>query len=139
MKRIANRWRMGGVLCLFFLVATALPVSAAGPYDGIWFTNQSCPSVGFLGTFVNSVTENDAYGEYWGFTFNMVIFVLDPVTGEWNVDFATRDGSTIQGVAVDSSGTQFGTFTITATSPTTFTGTGQSEGVLCSITGTKVF
>lgn len=138
MKRIAKRWRMG-VLGLFFLVATALPVGAAGPFDGIWFTNQSCPSVGFFGTFVESVTENDALGTYWGFTFNVVIFVLDPVTGEWNVNFAMRDGSTVQGVVVDRFGTQFGTFTVTASSPTTFTGTGQIEGVLCSVTGTKVF
>lgn len=138
MKRVAKGWRVV-VLCLFFLVAMALPVGAAGPYDGIWFTNQSCPSVGFFGTFVNSVTENDDFGTYWGVTFNVVIFVLDTGTGEWNVDFATRDGSTMQGVVFDSFGTQQGTFTITASSPTTMAGTAQIEGVSCSLTGTKVF
>ena len=137
MKRIANRWRMG-VLCLFFLVITALPVSAAGPYDGIWFATQSCLGRSPM-ALVMSVTENYASGTYWGYTFNMVLFALDPETGEWNVDFATRDGSTMQGVAVDGDGDQFGAYTLTATSLTTITGTGQIYGVPCSFTGTKVF
>jgi hypothetical protein len=127
------------MLCILILVITALPVGAAGPYDGIWFTNQSCPSVGLFRTFVSSVTENDNFGTYWGVTFNTVLFVLDPVTGIWNVDFGTRIDSTLQGVVFDSFGTQQGTFTITASNPTTITGTAQIEGVSCSLTGTRVF
>lgn len=138
MKRAARRWRVG-MLCILILMITALPVSAAGPYDGIWFTNQSCPSVGFFRTFVNSVTENDNFGTYWGVTFNMVLFALDPATGTWNVDFGTRIDSTMQGVVFDPFGTQQGTFTITASSPTSITGTAQIGGVSCSLTGTRVF
>lgn len=138
MRRAARRWRVG-VLCLCFLVATALPVSAAGPYDGIWFVIQHCPSAGFVRTFPVSVTENEAHGTYWGATFNMVLFILDPVTGTWNVDFAIRQDATIQGQVFDSFGTQVGTFTVTMNSPTDTTGTAHIEGVSCSLTGTRVF
>jgi len=137
MKRAAKRWRVG-VLCLFFSVATALPVGAAGPFDGIWFVTQHCPSAGFLRTFAVSVTENEATGQYFGTTFNMVLLVLD-WAGTWHVDLATRTDSTIQGQLFAPSGLAFGTFTVTATSPTSVTGSALSNGVSCSLTGTRVF
>lgn len=138
MKLLATRWRVG-VFCLFFWVVTALPVGAAGPFDGIWFVAQHCPSAGFLGTFVVSATENDASGTYFGTTFNVVLFVLNPATGTWNVDLGTRIDSTVQGQVFDPSGTALGTFIVTASSPTSVTGTAQIEGVPCSLSGTKVF
>jgi hypothetical protein len=127
------------MLSMLSLIMTALPAGAAGPYDGIWFVIQHCPSVGIVRTLPISVTENDAFGTYWGATFNMVLFVLDPVTGSWNVDFATRHDNTIQGQVFDSFGTQQGTFTTTANSLTSITGTADIEGVSCSLTGTRVF
>lgn len=137
MKRVAKRWRVG-MLCLLVLMIIALPVGAAGPYDGIWVTNQSCPNGDF--SYVLSVTENDGFGTYWGVTFNMVAFVLGLATGTvTNIDFGTRIDSTVQGHVFTSSGTQLGTFTLTASSPTSFTGTAQVQGVSCSLSGTKVF
>lgn len=140
MKRVAKRWRIG-ILCLLFLVITALPVGAVGPFDGIWFVDEFCPSVGFFGTSVNSVTENDAFATYWGTTFNLVVFSLDPVVGNWAVLFGTRIDSTVVGTMLNYWGEIFGTFTITATSPTTFTGTSfaQNVGVQCFLSGAKVF
>lgn len=139
MKRVAKRWCVG-MLCMLFVVIAAFPVGAAGPYDGVWFTNQSCSDPDFSGMPVASVTENENFGTYWGVTFNVVVFVLDPVWGEWTVGFGTRSGSTIQGVIFDPFfATQTGTFTLTASSPTSLTGTAQGNGVSCSITGTKVF
>lgn len=138
MKLLATRWRVG-VLCLLFLVTTSLPVGAAGPFDGIWFVDQSCPSVGFFRTFAISATENDAFATFLGVTFNLVLFVLDPITGTWNFDLATRIGSTAQGQLFTPGGISFGTFGITASSPTSVTGTAQIQGVLCSLSGTKVF
>lgn len=137
MKRIAKRGLVG-VLCLFFLVAMSRPVNAAGPYDGIWFVTQHCPSAGVLRTVVVSAAENADFGTYWGATFNMVFFVLAP-TGTWNVDFGTRIDSTVQGQVFTSSGMAVGTFTVTANSPTSFTGTENLEGVSCSLIGTRVF
>jgi hypothetical protein len=126
------------MLCLLFLVITALPVGAAGPYDGIWFMVQDCPSAGVVATFPVSVTENDSFGTYWGVTFNVVLFVLHS-TGIWNVDFGTRTDSTIAGQVFNSFGNQYGTFTVTATSPTSITGTAQIDGASCSLIGTRVF
>lgn len=137
MKRAARRWRVG-VLCLCFLVATALPVSAAGPLDGIWFVVQECPSAGFVRTMVVSATENDGMGTFWGVTFNMVLFVLDP-TGSWNVDFGTRIDSTVDGQVFSPAGRTRGTFIVTANTPTSVTGTAQIDGVSCSLIGTRVF
>src|SRR3990172_444792 len=121
MKRAARRWRVG-VLCLFFLAATALPVGAAGPFDGIWFAAQHCPSTGVLGTFVISATENDASATFFGTTFNIVLFVLNQTTGTWTVDLGTRIDSTVQGQVFHPSGISLGTFSVTASSPTTVTG-----------------
>ncbi len=138
MKRTVRRWGVG-VLCLGVVVAAALPVSAAGPFDGVWFTNQSCPSIGFVRTFVGSVTENDATATLFGATFNMAIIVVDPVAGGWNVDLGMRTGSTMQGQVFNRIGIPLGTFALTATSPTSMTGTAQIEGVSCSLAGTRVF
>lgn len=138
MTRVAKRWYvlMACVCCMW---GSALPASAAGPFDGVWFTRQSCPSSGFLRTFVNSVTENDAVGTLWGATFNVVIIVADPVAGGWNVDLGTRIDSTIQGQVFSRIGNPLGVFTITASNPTTITGTAQIEGISCSLVGTRVF
>jgi hypothetical protein len=92
-----------------------------------------------LGTVVLSATENDATATYFGATFNTVLFVLDSSTGEWNVDLGTRIGSTMEGQIFTDDGTAVGTFTITASSPTSITGTAQIEGHSCSLTGTRVF
>jgi hypothetical protein len=121
------------------MLVTVLPASAAGPFDGIWFANQLCSGAGSLGTFVVSVTENDATATFFGTTFNMVLFVLNPTTGTWTVDLGTRVNSTVNGQIFAPSGASLGVFSVTATSPTSFSGTGQILGVSCSLSGTRVF
>jgi len=138
MRRAAGRWRMG-VLCLLFLMAMSRPVDATGPYDGIWFVTQHCPSAGFLGTIVVSITENDATATYFGATFNTVLFVLNSSTESWNVDLGTRICSTMEGQIFTPDGTAVGTFTVTFPNPTSVNGTAQVDGYSCSLTGTRVF
>lgn len=139
MKRIAKGWR-AGMLCVLFLVITALPVGAVGPFDGVWFVDHSCPSIGSFRTVVHSVTENEAGGTYWGMSFNLVDFWLDPTTGMWAVSFGTRIDSNVGGTYLTYFGVPAGTFALTATSPATFSGTVLTAlGVSCTLTGTRVF
>ena len=121
-------------LSLFIAVVVVLAgvsAGAAGPADGIWQVSN-----GTL-TFFASVHEDDASLPSG---FNVVIILLDFTSGLWQYSLGVESGSSIQGNSFKLDGTPQGTFTLTLTSATTFTGQGiDKHGVVSPLTGVKIF
>lgn len=126
MKRVSL-----ALVIVAMMVLAAVPARAAGSADGVWQVN-----VGGV-TFYASVHQDDAFLPSG---FNVVVILLDPVSGGWLYSLGVASGSSVQGNSFKVDGTATGTFTLTFTSATTFTGQGiDKHGVTSPLAGVKLF
>ena len=108
--------RVGLSLVIVAMVVLAgIPARAAGPAEGIWQVNNGSS------TFYASVHQDDAFLPSG---FNVVILLLDLTSGMWEYSLGVESGTSIQGTSFNLGGTAQGTFTLTLTTATTFTGQG---------------
>jgi hypothetical protein len=121
-------------VCMLMIAASVVllaagPSVAAGPDDGIWFVVQSNPTHGAF-QYYTSVHQN-------GVT---VVLMSAYGNGRWDFGIGTRSGNTVEGTAYDAvTGAAYGTFSVTLTSSTTFNGHVVIDGVVWSLSGSKLF
>jgi len=110
------------------VLLTAGQSAAVGPDDGVWLVHQSGPQYEFQ--FFASIHQNGA----------TVVVVNAYQDGTWDYSIGTRSGATVQGTGYDPiTGATYGTYSVTLTSGTTFSGQANVGGVVWSVSGTKLF
>jgi hypothetical protein len=119
------------VLCAAIVTASVLLMAgqsvATGPDDGIWFVVQSNPQRGVFQLYT-SVHQNGT----------TVVLISLYGNGAWDFGIGTRSGDTAQGTGYTVSGLPIGTFSVTLTSSTTFSGQAIVGGVVWSLVGSKL-
>src|SRR2546425_694416 len=111
------------VAALLLVLVVASPVLAAGPYDGVWSVTDSNPTQGVI-TYYVSIHQNDGGLQTYGFNFLFTTFHIGG--GIHRIGAGTLSGNVANGNVFDQSPTLVGTFHVTFTDPTHFTGTSTS-------------
>ena len=112
-----------------FMLLTVGQSAAVGPDDGVWLVVQSSQQYGTF-QFFASIHQNGA----------TVVIMNAYQDGAWDYSIGTRSGATVQGTGYDPiTGATYGTYSVTLTSCTTFSGQANVLGVVWSVSGTKLF
>ena len=112
------------------LVLLSMPVVAAavGPLDGVYSVTETSTDGQFLDYIV--VIQNGT---------QIALGVLYPDVGTWFYGTGTLSGSTASGTLFESSGTSFGSFTVTLGADGSISGTLVSAGLTVSLSGSRIF
>jgi hypothetical protein len=119
---------VGAIVVAVLVLCSAAAGFAAGSYDGVWAVVQSNPTKG-TSTFYLSIHEDNG-------SFLALVLNLD---GTWAYVLGVESSGTAYGTGYNLNQTSSGTFSVTFTSATAFTGTFTGGNNTFTLTGSKAF